>query len=189
MSALRIPAVLSFLAALVLLSGCVGNQLRHSEISTFAADPWEYPIKPGASRAQGHELLGSATRSTRELEEYPLSGVTVYFENNNDQVTKLGFDGNAIGIYSTSLLEAPIPSDRRLVFGLTGHSDEAEFRRVLGIPKREIQEGASARRELHCIWKREGYVVDALFLSVDRHSQEKTYPAGSLLWFDVYRGL
>jgi hypothetical protein len=177
----------AFLAPLALLSGCGHGKQTRPEIGTFP-DTWEYPIRPGIPRAQVHELLGSESRSTRELEEYPPSGVTVWFDN-NDKVTKVGFGGDAGAIYGNSSLQVPLASDRPLLFGLTGHSGEADFRRALGTPKQEIEEGGRATRELHCIWRKDGYVVDALFLNAERHSAGKNYPPGSLVWFEAYRGL
>ena len=176
---------LRFSVALVLFSGC--SHISHSG-NGVSADPWEYPVKLGASRAQVHEVLGSASRSNQQLEEYPPSGVTVWFDS-SDRVTKVGLEGEAGAVYVNASWDAPMPSDHPLAFGLTGHSAEADFRRTLGTPKREIQERAAAARELHLMWKKDGYVVDGLFLGLERDERGRTYPVGSLLWFEVYRAL
>ena len=65
--------------------------------------------------------------------------------------------------------------------------DEATVKQaMLG---RETQERRTSIRELRCVWRRDGYVVDALFLVAPRSREEKTYKKGSLLWVEVYRGL
>jgi hypothetical protein len=120
------------------------------------------------------------------LEEYPASGLTVWFDVEG-RVTKLNFAGGAIAIYSDHS-PTPIPSDHQLLFGLTTHTDEAGFRRILGTPARETQEGKTSGREVQHIWKRGGYIVEALFLTVEHTHEEKKYPAGSLVWCEVYRG-
>jgi hypothetical protein len=60
------------------------------------ADPWQYPIRLGDTRAQVHALVGAATHSDSILEEYPASGVSLWFDQ-NDRVTKLNFLGEAVG--------------------------------------------------------------------------------------------
>lgn len=185
----RVGITLVFLGlSIALLLGCDQGRQNRSELKAISPDTWQYPIKLGTPRANVHELLGFASRSTPELEEYPSSGVTVWFDNNN-LVTKMNFAGEASAIYSMGPAAAPIPSDRQVVFGLTGHTDEAGFRRILGSPKRETQERSTANRELHCVWRRDGYAVDALFLVAERSDQGQTYPTGTLVWFEIYRGL
>lgn len=171
------------------IAGCA-RESTDNPLSTASGEAWQYAIRPGMSRLTVHQMLGEggATRRSDELEEYPLSGVTVWFGEGN-RVTKVGFEGAASAIYTNPGSADVIPSDQPLIFGLTGHSDAADFRKVLGIPTREVPEGPTATKEMHCIWKRSGYVVDALFLKVERATPTQTYVAGSLLWFEVYRGL
>jgi len=166
--------------ALVLLAGCGGGQRER-------ADTWQYPVRLGDSRARVHELLGAASRSTLDLEEYPASGVTVWFDTEN-RVTKPNFAGEASAVYASASFD-PIISEQQLLFGLTGHTDEAGFKRVLGVPARESQERSASVRELRCVWKKDGYLVDALFLVAKRNHEGKTFPKGTLLWFEVFRGL
>ncbi len=57
------------------------------------------------------------------------------------RVTKLFFVGEA-----NPLPSLYIPSDRPVLFGLSGRADEAAFRGALGSPVAETQEGAGRRR-------------------------------------------
>jgi hypothetical protein len=158
-------------------------------------DSWQYPIRLADTRAQVHTLLGAATRSDSILEEYPASGVSLWFDQ-NDRVTKLNFIGEAGGAYR-SALEGML-SDQPLLFGLTARSDEAAFRKVFGQPRQEQIEGPAGRRERHLVWKKYGYVIDGLFF-VEVHKtltckdpcdvSTEAYRPGTLVWFDVYRGL
>ena len=159
----------------------------HATPQEIGSDSWQYPVRFGDTRARVHELLSNASRMTPELEEYPTSGITVWFDGDG-RVRKFNFAGEATAIYSAPWFD-PIPSNHQLVFGLTSHTDEAGFRRILGVPLRETQVRRTSIRELRCIWRREGYVVDALFLVTPRSHEEKTYRKGSLLWVEVYRGL
>ena len=67
-----------------------------------------------------------------------MSGVAVRF-NPEDRVMQLSFYGDAVAVYSGGQIDW-IPSDRPLMLGLTAHTDEAGFRRLLGVPIREAQE-------------------------------------------------
>ena len=169
------------------LLGCADDRRAPSVVQEAASDPWQYPIKLGDTRARVHELLGAPSHTTAELEEYPPSGLTVWFDLGG-RVTKLNFAGAASAIYSGSS-STPIPSDRQLLFGLTSHTDEAGFRSILGTAARETQERSTNRRELQCVWKKDGYVIEGLFLAAERTYEEKTYASGTLLWIEVYRGL
>ena len=132
-------------------------------------------------------MLGTAGRTTAVLEEYPTSGVTVWF-NPEGKVVKFNFAGTASPLYSTPSFD-PIVSDRHVVFDLSGNADEGSFRRVLGTPTRQSEERSTGVRELRCLWKRDGYLVDALFLATERRLEGRTFPKGCLLWFEVSRAL
>lgn len=148
---------------------------------------WQYPVRLGDMRERVHKLLGPASRTTPELEEYATSGVTVWFDKES-HVTKLNFAGRASAVYATASFD-PIISDHQVLFGLTGYTDEAGFRRVLGSPAKESQERSTRAREQRCVWKKDGYVVDALFLTAERNHEGKTFPKGTLVWFEVVRAL
>jgi TonB family protein len=159
-----------------------------------SADPWQYPIRLGDTRVQVHTLLSAATRSDSILEEYPASGVSLWFDS-RDRVTKLNFIGPASGPYWGAVEE--MPSDRLLLFGLTARSDEHAFRQALGDPRELPRSGVCGRSDRHLIWKKSGYVVDGLFflevhdpsLSWKDCLPQKAYRPGTLVWFEVYRGL
>ncbi|MGA3279899.1 MAG: hypothetical protein ABSD50_02815 [Smithella sp.] len=101
---------------------------------------------------------------------------------------KFNFAGEASAIYASASYD-PIISKQQIVFGLTGYTDEAGFRRVLGVPVKENYERATNVRERQCVWKKDGYVVDALFVVAERNYEGKTFSKGSLIWFEVFRGL
>lgn len=183
-SLLRVLLAISI--AQTLLAGCADGRMDPSSSEAISAGSWQYPIRLGDPRARVHELLGAATRTTAALEEYPASGVTAWFDSKG-RVTKLNFAGGASAVYSTASFE-PIISNHPVLFGLTGLTDEAGFRRVLGVPAKESQERRTSVTELRCVWKKDGYVV-ALFLVAERSYEGHTYSKGSLLWFEVSRGL
>ena len=162
-----------------------GNGLAGSE--AVSSDSWQYPVRLGDQRERVHKLLGAVGRTTPELEEYPESGVTVWFDSEN-RVTKINLAGEACAVYATASFD-PIISKQQILFGLTGHTNEVGFRRILGVPERETRERSTSVRELRCVWKKDGYVVDALFLDAERNHEGKTFPKGTLLWFEVFRGL
>jgi hypothetical protein len=126
------------------------------------------------------------------LEEYPLSGVTVWFDAEG-RVSKLNFLG-AVGQFRYGV-GAAITSERPVLLGVTAQMDEAAFRRALGPPKLdwidpatvEIELGRTLVRERRCIRKLSGFVLDAMFASEDQAT--KRQPQGGLIWFDVFRGL
>lgn len=190
--------VLSFLlVSFVALTACgsdpaaksdeTANSRDHTAPQEIESDSWQYPVRLGDTRTRVHELLSNPSRTTPALEEHPTSGITVWFDGDG-RVSKLNFDGEATAIYSSASFDR-ISSDRPLVFGLTSHTDEAGFRRILGVPLKETPERRASIRELRLVWKRDGYVVDALFLATERSHLDKTYKKGSLLWVEVYRGL
>jgi hypothetical protein len=139
--------------------------------------------------------LGGAERSDSILEEYPASGVTLWFDPDN-RVTKLNFFGEAAGAYRTSFEQTF--SDQPLLFGLTARSDEAAFRKVFGEPRQEQSQGLPGRRERRLVWKKAGYVIDGLFFVEVYKSpyvckdpcdiSTEVYRPGTLVWLDVYRG-
>lgn len=150
--------------------------------SDKAPSPWTYPVHLGDSRGKAHELLGNATRTTEVLEEYPLSGVTVWFSPEG-RIIRLNFQGSAGALYSSG--QNWIPSDRAVVFGLTAGSSATDFASRLGAPVNESEVGPLAARELRRIWRKERYLIDALFLASDRTSGGQTFPKGSLLWVEL----
>lgn len=110
---------------------------------------WQYPVKLGDTRAKVHNLLGNAVRATSQLEEHPLSGVTLWFDA-DDPVTKLTFVGEAIVLYSPDPMDQ-IPSDRPVLRGLSPKMDDETFRRILGSPTKQAIERSKSFQELHCI--------------------------------------
>jgi hypothetical protein len=170
------------------LHGCTQEPANvNFALAKAPSEPWQYPLRLGDTRSKVHELLSSPKRTTKDLEEYPASGVTVSFDDDR-RVTKLGFAGTASEISSD---ETPtILTDRPLLFGLTSHTDEAGFRRVLGMPARETQEHSANQKDLlHCIWKKDGYIIEGFFLSSQKAQTQTSLPTGSLIRVEVYRGL
>jgi hypothetical protein len=113
--------------------------------------------------------------------------VTVSFDEDR-RVTKLTFAGPAYAI-QPGASSASIVTERQILFGLTSHTDEAEFRRILGKPVKETPERSTNQRVLHCVWKKSGYIVDAIFLGAESVREGATLPEGSLVQIDVCRGL
>lgn len=175
-------------AALIAMAVLAACDLKRTDQSASreSQNPWTYPLRLGGSRGKAHEVLGNATRTTEVLEEYPLSGVTLWFSPEG-RVTKFNFHGAAGALYSGG--QNWIPSDPTVVFGLTAHSSDADFADRLGAPVTESEAGSAAARELRLIWKKDGYVIDALFLASDRHDLGQTFPKGSLLWVEISPGL
>lgn len=184
--------VLSTIAiTLSLMPACGPKGQDGSPIRTDSRNGWEYPIRLGDPRSKVHEFLGNATRTTEVLEEYPMSGVTTWFDLGG-RLTKLNFHGEAGALYSgPNSMIAPnwIPSDRPLLFGLTAHADEGDFKRRLGSPINEVEAGPAKAKEVRCVWRKDGYVIDALFLASDREEGGKTFAKGCLVWFEVSPGL
>ena len=120
------------LIAIAVLSACnsASNKSRRSTNSE-SGGAWTYPIHLGDARGKAHEFLGNAARTTEVLEEFPLSGVTLWFSPEG-RVTKLNFQGGAGALYSIG--QDWISSDRTVVFGLSARSTEAEFTTRLGAP-------------------------------------------------------
>jgi len=173
-----------------LLPACGTNSNDSSSARTDSRDSWQYPLRLGDARARVHEILGNATRTTEVLEEYPMSGVTVWFDSEG-RLTKLNFHGEAGALYSgpNSMIGANwIPSDRPVLSGLTSHANEDDFRRLLGSPVREYEAGPSNAKEVRRVWRYGGYLIDALFLVSDRTNEGKTFTKGSLVWFEVSPG-
>jgi hypothetical protein len=183
----RFAATVSVVLAALLSSACTSRGPEAS-ISGASLSAWAYPIRLGDSRARAHELLGNPTRTTDVLEEYPMSGVTLWFDPEG-RLTKLNFTGPAgKALYSGPNTDL-IPSNRPIVFGLTAQSRDADFSRVLGTPVSEAEERAASSREVRRVWRKDGVLIDALFLAVDRTEAGKALPKGGLVWFEVSRGL
>jgi hypothetical protein len=175
------------LFAVAVLSAC-DSKKADQPASGESHGPWTYPLHLGDSRGTAHDVLGNATRATEVLEEYPLSGVTLWFSPEG-RVTKFNFQGAAGVLYSDG--QTWIPSGRTLVFGLTAHSSDADFAGRLGAPVTEGQAGApgsATAKERRRIWRRDGYLIDALFLASDRNHLGQTFPNGSLLWVEISPG-
>ena len=161
------------------------------------SDGWQYALRLGDDLSRVHALLGFAHRSQDTgagvLEEYPLSGVSVWLDQGH-HVIKLNFLGSS-GAYRYSGLTQWVVSDRQIFLGLTARMNEPQFRRALGTPAIDGAEGASvdvllgrtAVREHRCVWRKNGVVIDALFVSESQALDRQ--PMGSLIWFDVSRGL
>jgi hypothetical protein len=187
------------LSLFILTLGC-GKKVQEP------SDRWEYPLHFGASRTTVHRLLGHAARTTEELEEYPMSGITIWLDWEHS-LTKFRFQGKAGALFSgpDSIIGTNwIPSDKRFYSGLTAHSSEDDFKRVLGPPVREysgftLQNGArdlfekglsgTNKPETRLVWREAGFVIDALFLASGRTEGGKTFEKGSLLWCEVSKGL
>lgn len=197
MNLVRILTVGWFTAMVTVpLAACIafGCRSRGPEASTGSggsSDSWTYPVRLGDSRSKTHEVLSTAARTTDVLEEYPMSGVTVWYDPEG-RVAKLNFHGEAGALYSGPVSmfgQNWIPSNRPLVFGLNAHSNEGEFARVLGPPVDRNEAGGSGRREVRSVWRKAGYLIDATFLASDRSKDQKLFRKGTLLWFEVSRGL
>ena len=180
--------VSAVLIAMAVLSAC---ELKKSDRPTSgeSGSSWTYPLRLGDSRGKAHEILGNATRTTEVLEEYPLSGVTLWFSPEG-RATKFNFQGSSGLLYSGG--QNWIPSDRTIVFGLTSRSTDADFLGRLGNPVSENEAGspgAAGAREVRRIWRKGGYLIDALFLASDRSYVGQTLPKGSLVWVEISPGL
>jgi len=185
----RVVATIAVTLSLSALHASKGE--GDSPIATHSGASWEYPIRLGDSRAKVHALLGNASRATDVLEEYPMSGVTIWFDSEG-RVTKLNFQGEAGALYAgPNSVIGPnwIPSDRPVVFGLTAHATEDQFRRQLGSPVREDDAGRAKAKELRLVWRKDGYLIDALFVASDRTEEGKMFAKGGLIWFEISPGL
>jgi hypothetical protein len=154
-------------------------------------DSWTYPIHLGDSRAKAHQLLGNPIRTTDVLEEYPMSGVTLWF-GAEGRISKVGLEGIASSLYTgpvSMIGDNWIPSDRAILFGLNARLTEEEFSRILGTPVDQNEAGRVTEKEVRRVWRRDGYIIDATFLAVARTKEDKMFPKGALLWFAVSRGL
>jgi hypothetical protein len=181
----RLSLASSVLFVLVLSPGC-RSKGPDSSTGDRVVSSWAYPVRLGQSRAVVHELLGNPSRVTDTLEEYAISGVTVWYSPEG-RVAKLNFLGDASALYSSGSFDS-IPSDRQLMFGLTAHTDQAGFRRLLGVPVREAEVGRADAKETRVVWRKDGAVVDALFLAADRRHDGRILPRGTLVWFEVSPG-
>ena len=176
---------------LVLLPACGTDGKNGSSARTNSRDSWQYPLRFGDARSKVHEILGNAAQTTNILEEYPMSGVTVWFDSEG-RLSKFCFHGEAGALYSgpDSTIGANwIPSDSPVLSGLTSHAHEGEFRRLLGSPVREYEADPSNAKEVRRVWRYRGYLIDALFLASGRTSDKNTFTKGSLVWFEVSPGL
>ena len=183
----------------ILLMGCTDGGQDQAMDPDILADPWQYPIRVGDSRATVRDLLGPPYHtSTPVWDEFPTSGVSLMFDVGG-RVTKLYFVGEA-DAHSPYIPSKYIPSDRPVLFGLSGHSDEEDFRLALGSPVAErldspghvfLESEGRLRplRGVRLIWRKEGYVVEGLFVAEERGYRENPYDKGTLSQFEVYRGL
>ncbi len=183
------------LLSVVLLIGCNDVGRDQAVDSDTPANPWQYPIRLGDSRLTVQELLGPPHYSEKPMrDEFPRSGVSAIF-NAAGRVTLLSFGGEA-----NYIQDLYIPSDRPVLFGLSGHSSEEDFRLALGSPVAESQEGAGPQVQekdgryrfvmgVRLVWKKEGYIVEGLFVAEERGHRGNIYDKGTLDKFDVHRGL
>lgn len=187
------------LALLAALLGCFAGvtcSSRSDSGTGTGTDGWQYPLRLGDDLSRVHALLGFALRSQDTgdglLEEYPLSGVSVWLDRAH-HVTKLNFLGSA-GAFRYGLGNSVV-SDRRVFLGLTPRMNEADFRAALGTPAIDgaqpatvdLGTGRTAVREHRCVWRKNGFTIDATFVSESQATDRQ--PRGSLIWFDASRGL
>jgi len=157
-------------------------------VSIDSGDGWRYPVKLGDTRERVSEVLSYPSRETPSMAEYPKAGVTAWFDQTG-RVSKLAFLGEASRLYTSDPVGIfPIRPPIGVVFTLTGESTEADFRKVLGNPATEAEVPARGR-ERRRIWKSRGYVIEGLFLVEAQSEAGKTYQPGTLVWFEVTRGL
>jgi len=67
----------------------------------------------------------------------------------------------------------PLPTEHLIFFDLTGSTNEARLQTSFWCTTEREQEGSAAKRESHCIWRYQGYLVDALFLVAERNQGNK----------------
>jgi hypothetical protein len=154
--------------------------------SVQTVDPWQYPLRFGDTRAKVRRLLTYPQRQTPFLEEFSHSGVTVWYDA--ERVSKFSFSGKAARLYSSDL-GSPLIAEQPVLLALTGYSDEMAFRRALGNPVSNTDVRIHASRERRCFWKASGYVIEAWFLVDERNDANRRYPPGTLISFEVERGM
>lgn len=181
--------------SVVLLMGCNDVGRNQAVDSDTPVNPWQYPIRLGDSRLTVQELLGPPHHTSKPMrDEFPTSGVSAIF-NAAGRVTMLSFVGEAN--YFPDLY---IPSDRPVLFGLSGHASEEDFRLALGSPVAERREPSDAQarkkdgryrtvRGVRLIWRKFPYVVEGLFVAEERGHRGNIYDKGTLSSFHVHRGL
>lgn len=170
------------LSAALLFVACI-----RSETPAASAGAWQFPVRLGDSRMAVHQVLTAPSRDNGILEEYPSSGVALLYDAEG-RVAKITILGAAANIYYSGA-EA-IPSSQPVLFGLGGRTNEAGFRRILGKPSTSSFTRAAVRRELQCVWKKGGFIISAEFLAAPRDDgTSNAYPPGTLLWFEVCRGI
>lgn len=186
----RFGGVVMVALSVIFVSSACTSESRESA-AVLVETSWQYPLQFGDSRDKAHELLGNATRTTDLLEEYPMSGVTLWFDPEG-RLAKLNFQGSGGSLYAgpKSMMGTYwIPTNKPVLFGLTPSANEAEFARVLGAPVSENEAGTARDREVRRVWRKGGNVIDALFLGVDRAADQATLLKGTLVWFEITRGL
>jgi hypothetical protein len=146
------------------------------------SESWNYPIHLGDPISKVHSLLGIPSRTTEVLEEYPRSGVSVWFTPEG-RVAKLNFQGQAGALYAPD--NQWQPTGRIVLLGLSPRATEIDFRQALGTPEQTTMERSSAFRETHHSWRRNGYAVDGWFLATERTLGDIQFAKGTLLWFEV----
>jgi hypothetical protein len=171
----------------VVLLSCQRNPQPGANLPKSDTLDWSYPIHLGDDRSNVHKLLGPSSRVTSNLEEYPQSGLTVWYDQES-HVSKLNFAGDAAAVYG-STYSILIPSDKHILQTLTAKSDVSAFKKVFGEPKLESTERSTSNQELRCIWREHGFLIDALFLNVDRNVGAKVFKKGTLVWVEVSRAL
>jgi hypothetical protein len=175
------------LAAALMAASVPACQQASPESVSRSTATWQYPIRLGDTRARVNEFLTMPAIDDGGIhQEYPASGVAIFFDDTG-HLAKISIYGPASKVIGMRIGGSEIlPSNRPVVFGLAGTVNEATFRKVLGRPETETR----GPRERRCVWNKDGYVIDAQFLAIQREDERGTlYSPGTLLWFDITRGL
>lgn len=174
-------------------------------------DPWEYPIKVGDSIFIVHKYLSGPSYPDVRSEKYPKSGVTIYYSGRN--VSQITFTGEAAALISVlhPVWEDEILYDKPFFAGITAHSNDDKFKRVLGPPLKEYADNRNYKgfrptveilgkeifikpapilvlERLHQTWEKDGYLIEASFINFDSTYQDKVFKKGTLLWVTFLRG-
>jgi len=166
---------------------------------TETSGTWQYPLRFGDGKHEVHKVLGPPHVEESWRETFPASGVAVWFAD--DKVSKFTFIGDAssISVGASTLRTSTeaatdetgdylgeVPSDAKIAFGLTARDTQATFGKILGQP---VKSGKEYSATFRSVWRKDGYVLDAVFLSVDRVYGGRSFRRGTLVSLDVTRGL
>jgi hypothetical protein len=179
------PRKLSILAFFILGGLLVSCQYHPDQ--RIIRDHWQYPVKLGSQRITVHTLLGAPFRCAPDLEVYPPSGVSIWYDGDY-RVTKLRFNGQA-SFFDIGDSTDYIPSNSQILQGLTPHYDLTAFKLTFGAPIIENAIQSKLFSGSHCVWRGDGLVIVGQFLDSTQTYQGKQYHKGTLVWFDIFRGL